>query len=650
MCKVKKFLKFKNLFFVTFLAVAGFFSYAAVSANIKSGETPVVEKAEATDNARFYFIKNNDWGWSSLKLHYWGPSGGPSWDSDPSLTATSTSVTRGSVTGTLYYYDIPADTEGVIVRGRENNQDKQTTNYYDWDPTGNNAAFFDHWDSGQNKGVLGATQYKNTNPSSSTNVFYVYDPHTNMGSTLANVNVYGYGETDVYKSMDWPGTHSGVTGTTLGITPVYRVALSTTYPNAIINCGNGNNQTENLEGTKSVANNVGKVLVIKNSHSGKVYDAYWENASVFNGSGNYPASEGYYLVKSTNSYSFTSSTKMSSSSDPYVAQLLNFSATKDLGIKVRGFYNDRDNPNIWSFYNGDAEAFGSADGDGNFIFSKNITVDIYAKYVSGELKFYVLEHVEDTGYYILGDEAFASDHGSTATPWTFASGLKMNTLSGPAGSNRASYVLTVSKQVEIRIRECLSLDHGWLDFGTTYDDDNLKTNGKNVIIRTAGSYTLYVNSSGAAYIMKGIPLDAFCTDFLTTIHDVCKMDGSTTEIDLLSAWSRLSAKYGNVLSSEKQTIVDIGFNGGSDVDDTHRVVLAYHYIVTKYGTAKCNDFIWGQNISGRSAIPSFSPFNLITDDENNVPTIIIIASSSVALLSVTALSILVIKKRKRKEQ
>ena len=50
----------------------------------------------------------------------------------------------------------------------------------------------------------------------------------------------------------------------------------------------------------------------------------------------------------------------------------------------------------------------------------------------------------------------------------------------------------------------------------------------------------------------------------------------------------------------------------------------------------------------KSAIANFSPFNLF-NDENGLSTIIIIIASSVALLSVTALSILVIKKRKTKE-
>ena len=49
------------------------------------------------------------------------------------------------------------------------------------------------------------------------------------------------------------------------------------------------------------------------------------------------------------------------------------------------------------------------------------------------------------------------------------------------------------------------------------------------------------------------------------------------------------------------------------------------------------------------AVRNFTPFNLF-GEEDNLSTVIIIVASSVALLSVTALSILVIKKRKNKEE
>lgn len=591
-----------------------------VATSAKQNEEP--KAAEAAGTAKFYLIRN--WDWGTPRIHYWGGDSKTTWDSEPAMNDEGVNVTRGSVTGRLYSYTIPTNTTGIVIR--DNGRTQQTADYFSWNSAGNNAAYFS-WTDNQNK--LIACSYKNTNPSSSTNQFYVYDPHLVLGeNNLANINVYGYGETDVYKAMSWPGTHSGVTSTTLGITPVYSISLSVTYPNAVINCGNGNNQTGNLTG---ISGQTGKVLVIKEGHSGNTYNTEWVAASIFNGSGNYPTSgEGYYIVNSDNSYSFTGSIKMSASTTPYVAQITNYSATKGKGIKVRGFYNDREDPNIWSYYDGDTEIFGHADGDANFVFDQNIVVDIYAKFVNSELKFYVLEHINEPGYYILGDQAFATDHSSSALEWTFASGLKMETLNNDPQNNRASFVLTVSTDVEIRVRECISLDHGWLNFGETYDTDYIKTKGTNVQI-VEGTYTLYVSNNGSAYILKGIPLDAFCTNFLSTIGGICEEDGSTPTSSLFSAWSTMRNLYADVLESEKTIIYEIGFNGGSDVDDAHKVVKMYHYIVCKYGTAKCNDFIWNQNITGTNGS---SKILLNVFGQDNTNTILVIAVvASLGLLS-----------------
>ena len=637
-------LKFRSILLTTILAIAGIFSVSSALVNKQIEEAPVAEKAEAVNYVDIYCKVDKSW-WTkdsaAVAVHYWGGTEtGTTWPGD-----------RGTSVGdSTWQFSIPVDVDNfMFVRvngtGTEEDWGAKTSNLsFTGDKnlytiTSNSAVWGD-------PGVTGEWGYKPLDPSCTMNEFYVYDPHNALGGTLANVNVYGCDQAGTVNPMTWPGTHSGVTSVTLGITSMYKISLSESYPTAIINCGDGNNQTGNL----TVSNVVGKVVIIKAAHSGKVYECGVQEVSHFNGSGNYPTNgEGYYLVTSDNIYTFTGSTKMSGSTTPYVCQILSFSASEDQGIKVRGFYNDRDDPNIWSFYDGDDEAFGAPDGDANFIFSKDVVVDIYAKFVNGELKFYVLEHVSNPGYYILGDEDFAEGHGSPATPWTFASGIKMDTLSGEG--NRASYVLTVSTVVLIRVRECLSLDHGWVNFGQSYSADGIRTVGDNVELQ-AGTYTLYVNSEGSAYVLRGIPADAFCTTFLSTIAGVCEEDGSTPISSLTSAWSTLSDLWENVISGEtgKDLIEDIGFDGGSNADDAHKVVLAYNYIVTKYGTAKCEDFVWGQNISARSAIQTFN-FGLFNNSEtDNLSTIIIIVASSVALLSVTALSILVIKKRKQKEE
>lgn len=72
-----------------------------------------------------------------------------------------------------------------------------------------------------------------------------------------------------------------------------------------------------------------------------------------------------------------------------------------------------------------------------------------------------------------------------------------------------------------------------------------------------------------------------------------------------------------------------------------------------YGTRTYGEKITIMSNSGslpKSAVAFFTPFNLMGDSESNLSTIIIIIASSVSLLSITALSVLLVKKRKNKEQ
>lgn len=352
-------------------------------------------------------------------------------------------------------------------------------------------------------------------PATTTSQFYVYDPHTVLGSTFSNVKVYGFGQETSIRPMEWPGTHTGISQTTLGRTPMYSVSLSTSYPSFIMN--NGTNQTGNL----TVSGNTGKVLVIDNTKTGSDYNTHWDNADVYT---DCPATDGYYMV-----------------------------------------------------------------GDANFV-------------------------SETTG---------------TGTAWKYSGGTKMNTLSGEG--NKANAVLTVTKTVVFRVRSYFSLVNSWLNFGTTYDGtDGITTSGDNVQL-AAGTYSIFVNELSAVYVAKGLPLDAFCSTFLQQItgnEGVCKADGSTDLDALKSKWSSMSTLYGQLTASAKSEIYAIGFNGGSDADDAHKVVKTYHYIVVKYGTANCNDFIWNQNITGSGAA-----VKALTEQATKT------MGSTIAIIAITATSL-----------
>jgi hypothetical protein len=364
-------------------------------------------------------------------------------------------------------------------------------------------------------------------PSASTNSFYVYDPHTILGNTFANINVYGYGQSASIKPMSWPGTHSGVSQVTLGRTSMYQVALSTSYPNFVMNCGDKQNQTVDVT---NLSSNIGNVLVIDNTQTSGKYNVHWDNPEVYS---NVPATDGYYL---------------------------------------------------------------------------------------------------------LGDDDFVTATGGSGTSWKYATGVKMNTLSGEG--NKANYVLTVNKSVKFRARSYLNSTDSWLSFGTTYDGtDGITTSGDNVQV-AAGTYSIYVNENSLVYVAKGIPLDAFCSTFLTDVANTCDVQtGNTDPNTLHTLWGDLATLYNGVTADGKAEIVAITFNGGSDADDPHKVVKAYHYIVTKYGTTVCPDFIWGKNYNPASA-------NKVSTNNsaNNSASAIIAASAAISLTAVGAFFILRKKK------
>ena len=242
------------------------------------------------------------------------------------------------------------------------------------------------------------------------------------------------------------------------------------------------------------------------------------------------------------------------------------------------------------------------------------------------------------GYYLLGDDNFVTATGGSGTSWKYATGVKMNTLSGQ--ENKANYVLTIDKTVKFKVRSYLNSTDSWLSFGTTYDGNNgITTSGDDVQV-VAGTYSIYVNNNSLVFVSKGIQLDTFCSTFLTEVANTCDAQtGNTDPYALHTLWEDLATLYNDVTADKKATIVAITFNGGSDADDPHKVVNAYHYIVTKYGTTVCPDFIWGQTISPASA-NKVSTNNVANDGVS----VIVIVSSLVTLTAVGAFFILRKKK------
>ena len=105
-----------------------------------------------------------------------------------------------------------------------------------------------------------------------------------------------------------------------------------------------------------------------------------------------PDSDGYYVVGSKTNFKFANAPKMADAENVGdVAQLKGYEAKDGEKIKVRGYFRNETNPDKWSnFEPGKTKTFGEIDGDGNFVFNKDVTVDIYAKEIDNQLYFDVV--------------------------------------------------------------------------------------------------------------------------------------------------------------------------------------------------------------------------------------------------------------------
>ena len=204
---------------------------------------------------------------------------------------------------------------------------------------------------------------------------------------------------------------------------------------------------------------------------------------------------------------------------------------------------------------------------------------------------------------------------------------------------------------------------GWLEGDSEGDFTADSSQSTPVYCNAPGVFTIHLISgykdtsfNNLKFVMNNSSSAAlFAQVFNSDISGVCTgiTGGSKTFNDLKNKMGTSSStanteyRYYNSLNSAAKALI-VSDNSGSDID---LCVKKYNFILSKYGyggSGQLVDFM-GKN-PPKPAVNLFSSFGLFGSDENNVATIIIVISSSVALLSVTALSILVIRKRKSKEQ
>ena len=135
--------------------------------------------------------------------------------------------------------------------------------------------------------------------------------------------------------------------------------------------------------------------------------------------------------------------------------------------------------------------------------------------------------------------------------------------------------------------------------------------------------------------------------FLSLID--CSGAGNYTDKEMCeSGWTTLEEYYEQLNVEYKTAIDEASVTDGSNLASA---LTRYDYIVF-HKRYNVNDFLDRENNPTKvfsSSIKTFTPFALLSESENDLSTIIIIAASSICLLSITALSVLMVRKKKKYE-
>ena len=247
-----------------------------------------------------------------------------------------------------------------------------------------------------------------------------------------------------------------------------------------------------------------------------------------------------------------------------------------------------------------------------------------------------------TGYYVVGDADFT---GGNVGAWNAAGGVRLTTeCNDPANFLEGAVTIPdVDEAVQVRPLELTGEGTvNWLDFtlGATYSFAS--KNGDNLEFSKGGTYAVYVklvNYQPVVYLNEG--LAAFNTKFLSEVGGVCNevLAGTKTVAQLQSIWADQAAAYASLSATEKAEVEALTIDGGNENgSDLEKVIAKYSYIVHKYGTAVCNDFIWGQTYSAQS-----NGMNVI--NAHNSMVMITVITLSVAALSAFGLFFILRRKR-----
>ena len=670
MCKVKKIFKCKNLFLVTFLAIAGFFSAGAFVVNKQAEETPVIERADAattTDTSATKITIVDFYDWSFATLHIWNVN-----YKTTTLNGSETSKTYGST-------ELESFLNGNF--GSRNDSMDYYTRSKAWKKVSN-------------------TEYYIRTTS-------VVRTHEDTGRQCSD-----YCFPSFISSFDYQYTNGSTWGDTHSITAGGSKQWRSKFTNY-------NSDKDYGEATDAVASFTCYTFYVegKGLKSGRLATDYNQigyyfynptvpaanNGEVFAGWFTNPACTTPYTL-STHSASVTLYAKFLAPKYVYFTDDLSWGGTiqsvsttggASVTYDMRGLYQNGSTK--WVYYsaipdNTTSLKFKSSAGKytSNITVTSSILDDLHAWYPSGSSNPYTANSWTITAdRYPLktGDKVYIycdgiSDTGCgyaayffnqcgasvTETIWSSLVTTPVTDAKEAFGVNYKIYEITVP-----------GVNQVWANMiGTRYDTSKTPSTDtwsgcynrtfdlamdKEITTLRFKSYNEAKDDRGnkkidtdenTLYTRKKVYSTIYGYHFLTQTNGVCVQGGGTNLSTLASRWSTLKTEY-NSYDTDIQGAIWVASTTGSD--NLSKGMARYDYIFHKYGSdVRFDDFI-GRGTGDKSpgwiygSVRSFSPMELIVgESETDSSVILIIIASSISILSITALSVLMIKKRKSKEQ
>ena len=661
--------KWASPLFIVSLAVAGIFGVTAGIVDKQVKETPVVEEADAATDHNIVYYKGS---LNAPLIHYWGGTGGSTWDHEPQMNWINYGYSGGN-TNALWWFDI-GNNNKFLIRNPQRSWQSADQSFSSSTPVFNNnnntleaipsdiksissgnrvylfadtavaadsATFkikFDNnapctADSNFDMINITGTNYWYFDIGASAK-FFMFQRYNSTGATFWNeTNVFTYSQSYTRPILKWSDlSHNETRGY---------------LPESIKVKGEYNSWTDETFNFDSSSNVFYKDITTTADNQQIYIHAQWNKGESTDTAIGY--SDGISSVAT------------------YV------DGSSNIKIKKAGKYRIKIGPNVW-LYDDKQNIWGTNDGS---TIVQLFTVS-FAAGSGGSVSSSSIANVP-SGSSITVNSNKVTINGTTVTATPSAATAQytysFNNWSNATGTitaNRtitANFTATVNKYtVTFNVNDArygsinkTSITNVPYGSAVSISNNTLTINGTTVTATVETPPDGYKNSfvewtNAPATITSAITITAtfsqvsgqalaqeYAFAFNSAISEACDYYGDTDVEALAEAWSAQNTAYDGL-----EAYVQYWVLNDRTVAAIVNMRAKYDYVYGKYGEDIGEDFL-DRNPTPVSAIRDFKPFALFGDDEEALTNGVIVTSSSIAFVSIAALSLLVIKKRKLKK-